>query len=112
MSVLAENIGEIEGRVFVDSAPVMERTWAQKSGAGWIGKNSLLLNKDRGSFFFLAELISDLELVEDGPVPDHCGTCTRDYRIPTFRAHPKPTGGVPWTTSTSTASPTRRWGAT
>lgn len=77
MRVLVEKIGEIEGRVFVDSAPVMERAWAQKSGAGWIGKNSLLLNKNQGSFFFLAELISDLELVEDGPVGDHCGTCTR-----------------------------------
>jgi epoxyqueuosine reductase len=77
MQILAEKIGEIDGRVFVDSAPVMERSWAQKSGAGWIGKNSLLLNKRQGSFFFLAELISDLELVEDGPVVDHCGTCTR-----------------------------------
>ena len=77
MQILAEKIGEIDGRVFVDSAPVMERSWAQKSGAGWIGKNSLLLNKKQGSFFFLAELISDLELVEDGPVVDYCGTCTR-----------------------------------
>jgi epoxyqueuosine reductase len=77
MRILVDKIGEIEGRVFVDSAPVMERSWAQRSGAGWIGKNSLLLNKDQGSFFFLAELISDLDLVEDGPVADHCGTCTR-----------------------------------
>ena len=74
---IQETIGEVHGRVFVDSAPVMERTWAQKSGAGWIGKNSLLLNKQRGSFFFLAELIIDLPLEYDGPVPDYCGTCTR-----------------------------------
>ena len=74
---IQETIGEVNGRVFVDSAPVMERAWAQKSGAGWIGKNSLLLNKQRGSFFFLAELIIDLPLEYDGPVPDYCGTCTR-----------------------------------
>lgn len=69
-------IGEINGRVFVDSAPVMERAWAKKSGLGWIGKNSLLLNREMGSFFFLAEMIIDLELVYDGPVRDYCGTCT------------------------------------
>ena len=68
---------DIDGRVFVDSAPVHERAWAAKSGLGWIGKNSLLLNKRMGSFFFLAEIISDLELEEDGPVQDHCGSCTR-----------------------------------
>ncbi|MEQ8880320.1 MAG: tRNA epoxyqueuosine(34) reductase QueG [Cyclobacteriaceae bacterium] len=73
---LKNQIGEIDGRVFVDSAPVHERAWAAKSGTGWIGKNSLLLNKEMGSFFFLAELILDLELVPDGPVKDHCGTCT------------------------------------
>ncbi len=77
MQILIDNIGEIEGRAFVDSAPVMERRWAQMSGAGWIGKNSLLLNKEQGSFFFLAELIIDLDLIEDNPVGDHCGTCTR-----------------------------------
>ncbi len=71
------NAGEINGRVFVDSAPVMERQWAQKSGLGWIGKNSLLLNKKMGSFFFLAELIVDLELDYDKPVNDYCGTCTK-----------------------------------
>jgi len=76
MTYLDEEIGEISGRAFVDSAPVMERTWAQKSGVGWIGKNSLLLNKNSGSFFFLAELILDLELQYDGPVKDYCGTCT------------------------------------
>lgn len=74
---LQEEIGEIEGRVFVDSAPVMERAWAKRSGVGWVGKNSLLLTKQRGSFFFLAELISDLELQADGPIKDYCGTCTR-----------------------------------
>ncbi|MDH5474358.1 MAG: tRNA epoxyqueuosine(34) reductase QueG [Cyclobacteriaceae bacterium] len=71
-----EEIGEVSGRAFVDSAPVMERVWAQKSGLGWIGKNSLLLNKGNGSFFFIAELIIDLELEIDAPVTDHCGTCT------------------------------------
>jgi epoxyqueuosine reductase len=70
-------LGDIQGRAFVDSAPVMERAWAQRSGAGWIGKNSLLLTKGGGSFFFIAELITDLELNPDGPIPDYCGTCTR-----------------------------------
>ena len=69
-------IGEIDGRAFADSAPVLERVWAQKAGLGWVGKNSLLLNKQNGSFFFLAELIIDLELDHDGPVKDYCGTCT------------------------------------
>lgn len=73
---LREKIGNVEGRVFVDSAPVHERAWAAKSGAGWIGKNSLLLNRSLGSFFFLAEMIIDLELTYDGPVKDYCGTCT------------------------------------
>ncbi len=74
---IQEEIGEVEGRVFVDSAPVMERQWAQKSGLGWTGKNTLLINKQQGSFFFLAELIIDLELPPDGPIKDYCGTCTR-----------------------------------
>ena len=69
-------LGEVNGRVFVDSAPVMERAWASKSGLGWIGKNSLLLNRELGSFFFLAEIILDLELEHDGPAKDYCGTCT------------------------------------
>ncbi len=77
LEYVQETIGEVHGRAFVDSAPVMERAWAQRSGTGWIGKNSLLLNKRQGSFFFLAELIVDLELAYDGPVPDYCGTCTR-----------------------------------
>jgi epoxyqueuosine reductase len=73
---LRGSIGEINGRVFVDSAPVMDKIWAKKSGAGWIGKNSNLLSR-KGSFFFIAELILDLELEYDGPVKDYCGTCTR-----------------------------------
>lgn len=73
---IQQEIGDINGRVFVDSAPVMERAWAKKSGLGWIGKNSLLLNKNSGSFYFLAEIILDLELEYDGPVKDYCGTCT------------------------------------
>ena len=76
MQYLQSEIGDIDGRAFVDSAPVMERSWAQRSGVGWIGKNSLLLNKGTGSFFFLAEIIIDLELEYDGPVQDYCGTCT------------------------------------
>lgn len=71
-----QEIGEVEGRAFVDSAPVHERAWAAKSGLGWVGKNSLLLNRDMGSFFFLAELIIDLDLEPDGPIKDYCGTCT------------------------------------
>lgn len=78
MENLRKEIGEIGGRAFVDSAPVMERQWAQKSGLGWLGKNSLLLNRDMGSFFFLAELIVDVEISPDPPmVKDYCGTCTR-----------------------------------
>lgn len=77
-NLLKENVGDIQGRSFVDSAPVMERQWAQKSGIGWTGKNSLLLNRGMGSFFFLAELILDLEASPDPPsVKDYCGTCTR-----------------------------------
>ena len=78
LKCLKEEIGEVHGRVFVDSAPVMERQWAVKAGLGWKGKNSLLLNKSSGSFFFLAELIIDLPLIYDNPSDkDYCGTCTR-----------------------------------
>ena len=70
-------IGAIGGRIFVDSAPVLERPWAAKAGIGWVGKNSLLLNRNMGSFFFLAEFITDLELLADNPMGDFCGTCTR-----------------------------------
>ncbi len=73
---LRESLGEINGRAFVDSAPVMERALAAKSGLGWVGKNSLLLNRSIGSFFFLSELILDLELEVDGPIKDYCGSCT------------------------------------
>ncbi len=71
-------IGEIEGRGFVDSAPVLERSWAQKTGLGWIGKNGNLINKQSGSFFFIATLIVDLELeYDDAFAKDYCGTCTK-----------------------------------
>lgn len=76
LNKIQEEIGEVSGRAFVDSAPVHERAWAKKSGLGWVGKNSLLLNRSMGSFFFLAELIVDLELEYDGPIKDYCGTCT------------------------------------
>ena len=77
MDRMKVSIGNVEGRVFVDSAPVHERAWAAKSGLGWIGKNTLLINKDAGSYFFLAELILDLKLESDGPIKDYCGTCTK-----------------------------------
>ena len=77
MDRMKVSIGNIEGRVFVDSAPVHERAWASKSGLGWVGKNTLLINKDAGSYFFLAELILDLKLESDGPIKDYCGTCTK-----------------------------------
>jgi epoxyqueuosine reductase len=76
MNRIQQDIGEVDGRVFVDSAPVHERAWAAKGGIGWVGKNSLLLNRQMGSFFFLAEIISDLKLEADGPMKDYCGTCT------------------------------------
>lgn len=70
-------IGEVAGRAFVDSAPVLDKAWAKKSGLGWIGKHSNLLTQKVGSFYFIAELIVDLELEYDHPVTDHCGTCTK-----------------------------------
>lgn len=73
---IEEDIGEVEGRVFIDSAPVLDRAWAAKSGLGWIGKNSMLITKSKGSFYFIAELILDIELLADGSTTDHCGTCT------------------------------------
>jgi len=73
---LQDEIGDIHGRAFVDSAPVLDKAWSAKSGLGWIGKNSNLITKDIGSFYFIAELIIDLELVYDSPTTDHCGTCT------------------------------------
>jgi len=77
LDFIRENIGEVNGRAFVDSAPVLDKAWAQRSGLGWIGKNSNLINKNSGSFFFIAELILDMELDYDAPVEDYCGTCTR-----------------------------------
>lgn len=74
---IQEHIGEVNGRAFVDSAPVLEKAWAAKSGLGWIGKHSNLLSKKVGSFYFIAELIIDLELDYDTPVTDHCGSCTK-----------------------------------
>ena len=73
---IQEEIGEVHGRAFVDSAPVLDKAWAAKSGLGWIGKHSNLLTQQVGSFYFIAELIVDLELEYDSPVTDHCGTCT------------------------------------
>ena len=73
---IQENIGEVSGRAFVDSAPVLDKAWAAKSGLGWIGKNSNLITKSVGSFYFVAELIIDLDLEYDHTTTDHCGTCT------------------------------------
>lgn len=78
LQVIKDKIGDIQGRGFVDSAPVLERTWAQKSGLGWVGKNGNLINKQSGSFYFIATLITDLELEYDDPfAKDYCGTCTK-----------------------------------
>jgi len=78
LTYIRDEIGEVAGRAFVDSAPVLERAWAKKSGLGWVGKNSNLISKDQGSFFFLSELIIDLDLAYDIPATkDYCGTCTR-----------------------------------
>ena len=76
LSIIKTLVGEVNGRVFVDSAPVMDRAWAKKSGLGWIGKNTNLISKKTGSFFFIAELILDLELEYDHSTTDHCGSCT------------------------------------
>lgn len=73
---ITENIGEVEGRAFTDSAPVLDKAWAAKAGLGWVGKNTLLIQPKSGSFFFVGELILDLELQPDQPIRDHCGTCT------------------------------------
>jgi len=78
LAFINANIGAVDGRGFVDSAPVLERSWAVRSGLGWIGKNGNMLTKHSGSFFFIATLITDLELLTDAPfATDHCGTCTR-----------------------------------
>ncbi len=78
LNFIQENIGKVDARVFTDSAPILERAWAKKSGLGWIGKHSLLITKQKGSFFFLAEIILDLELNYDNSIQtDHCGKCTK-----------------------------------
>lgn len=78
VSRVEESLGAaLDGRVFVDSAPVLERDWARRAGVGWVGKNTLMINPRSGSYFFLAEIISDLDLPPDTAMRDHCGTCTR-----------------------------------
>lgn len=74
---IQSEIGDVDGRVFVDSAPVLDKAWAAKSGLGWVGKNNNLITRKNGSFFFIAELIIDLDLETDGATTDHCGTCTK-----------------------------------
>ena len=74
---LKEEIGDFQCRVFTDSAPILERSWARKSGIGWVGKNANLITKQNGSFYFLAEIICDLDLVADHETTDHCGSCTK-----------------------------------
>lgn len=76
MEGIRTEIGDVNGRAFVDSAPVMDKAWARRSGLGWVGKNSNIINRKIGSFFFIGELITDLALEPDGPVKDYCGTCT------------------------------------
>ncbi len=77
IAFIQEEIGEVNGRGFVDSAPVMDKAWAKKAGLGWIGKNANLITREQGSFFFIADLIIDLVIEADGPITDFCGTCTR-----------------------------------
>ncbi len=77
MRFIHDEIGEVSGRVFVDSAPVMEKAWASKSGLGWQAKNANLINKKHGSYYFISELIIDLELPQDAAATDHCGSCTK-----------------------------------
>jgi epoxyqueuosine reductase len=76
LSFIQDEIGEVHGRAFTDSAPVLDKAWAAKSGLGWVGKHSNLITKENGSFYFIAELIIDLELDYDYAVTDHCGSCT------------------------------------
>lgn len=72
-----DRFGEVEGRIFTDSAPILERDWAKRSGLGWIGKNTLLIHPKKGSYFFLAEMLLDIDLYYDHAMSDYCGTCTR-----------------------------------
>ncbi|MFY0672115.1 MAG: tRNA epoxyqueuosine(34) reductase QueG [Bacteroidia bacterium] len=74
---LQGEIGDFAGRAFVDSAPVMDKAWAQRSGLGWIGKHSNLINRNIGSYFFIAEILCDLDLAPDAPIKDYCGSCTK-----------------------------------
>lgn len=74
---IQEQIGEVNGRCFVDSAPIMEREWAQRAGLGWNGRNTLTIHPKKGSFFFLTEIICDLPLIYDNPIRDYCGTCRK-----------------------------------
>ena len=76
LRAFSEEVGEVGGRVFVDSAPVLEKAWAVRSGTGWLGKNANLIRQGTGSFFFLCEMLLDVDLEPDGPVTDHCGSCT------------------------------------
>lgn len=76
MRAIHEEIGAVDGRVFVDSAPVLDKAWARESGIGWMGKHTNVINREMGSFFFIAELILDLDLFYDHPIKDYCGTCT------------------------------------
>jgi epoxyqueuosine reductase len=77
LQFIQEKVGNVAARCFVDSAPVLERTWAQRAGVGWIGKNTNLLTKRAGSFYFLSEIVCDVELAYDSPVKDYCGSCTK-----------------------------------
>lgn len=77
MAFIAEQFGAVNMRAFVDSGPVMEKTWAQRAGLGWVGKHTNVIRQGAGSFFFLCEVIVDIELEPDAPVTDHCGTCRR-----------------------------------
>lgn len=78
LDIMRKEIGEVNGRGFVDSAPVLERSWAQRTGLGWVGKNGNLINKQSGSYFFIATLITDLDLEYDDPMAkDYCGRCTK-----------------------------------
>lgn len=77
IDLIQEKIGSVNARCFVDSGPVLERAWAEKSGLGWIGKHGLIINPKKGSFFFLADIILDIECQEDGPIKDYCGTCNK-----------------------------------
>ncbi len=74
---MEEEIGQVEGRIFVDSAPVLEKAWAARNGTGWMGKNTNIIHPKAGSYFFLCEMLVNLELEADPPMPDHCGSCTR-----------------------------------